>query len=66
MSGRSSDGGVLKRSGQMQEESSSNLPAREPLPGRSGSTAYVFVGTSVPTPSVFIGRSVPTPCVFSG
>ena len=46
MNGRISDGRVLKRSklGQMLEEGSSNLPALEPLPGRSVPTPYVFTG----------------------
>ena len=46
MNGRISDGGVLKRSklGQMLEEGSLNLPAPEPLPGRSVPTPYVFIG----------------------
>ena len=46
MNGIISDGGVLKRSklGQMLEEDSLNLPAPEPLPGRSVPTPYVFIG----------------------
>ena len=43
MSQRISDGGVLKRNGQMLEEGSFNLPAREPLPGRSVPTPYVLL-----------------------
>ena len=46
MNGRISDGRVLKRSklGQMLEKGSLNLPAPEPLPGRSVRTPYVFIG----------------------
>ena len=64
MSGRISDDSLLKRSGQMQEEGSLNLRARETLPGRSVPAPHVFVGRSVPRPYVFIGRSVPTPYLF--
>ena len=79
MNGRISNGGLLKRSnGQMLEEGTLNLPAPEPLPGRSVPTTYVFIGDdafplqpnfmklfsrSVLTPYVFISRSVPTPYV---
>ena len=46
MNGRISDSGVLKRSklGQMLEERSLNLPAAEPLPGRSVPIPYMFIG----------------------
>ena len=46
MNGRTSDGGVLRigKVGQMLEEGSLNLPAPEPLPGRSVPTPYVFIG----------------------
>ena len=46
MNERISDGGVLKRIkiGQSLEEGLLNLPALEPLPGRSISTPYVFIG----------------------
>ena len=46
MNVRISDSGALKRSklGQMLEESSLNLPAPNPLPGRSVPTPYVFIG----------------------
>ena len=46
MNGRILDGSVLKRSklGQMLEEDSLNLPAPEPLPGRSVPIHYVFIG----------------------
>ena len=46
LNGRIPDGGVLKGSklGQMLEEGSLNLPASEPLPGRSVLTPFVFIG----------------------
>ena len=46
MNGRISDGAVLRigKLGQMLEEGSLNLPAPEPLPGRSVPTSYVFTG----------------------
>ena len=39
---------------QIQEDGSLNLPAPEPLPGRSVPTLYVFIGRSVPIPYLFI------------
>ena len=54
MSRRISDGSLLKRSGQMLEEGSLNLRARETLPGRSVPAPHVFVGRSVPRPYLFI------------
>ena len=46
MDGKISGGGVLKRSklSQMLEEGSLNLPASEPLPGKSVPSPYVLIG----------------------